>query len=133
MRRSSGKKRAHSAVTTSVQTPPAMTAGSAPSQAATTPARKSPNSLEVPTNSMCTALTRPRMSSGVPSCTMVERTHTLIMSAAPMIASAAIDSAKLVERPKASTAAPNTATPRNIALPRVRQTLRGQRGEQRAR
>ena len=48
-----------------MQAPPARTAGSAPIQAATAPARKSPNSLDAPTNSMCTALTRPRMSSGV--------------------------------------------------------------------
>ena len=53
-------------------------------------------------NSPFTALTRPRMASGVSSWTSVWRTTTLTMSAAPETASAAIDSQNTVDSPNTS-------------------------------
>jgi hypothetical protein len=57
-----------------------------------------------------TALTRPRMSSGVSSCTRVWRMTTLTMSAAPPTASISSDSQKWVDRPKTMVLSPYTAT-----------------------
>ena len=90
-----------------VPTPPITTAGTAPNSAPITPARKSPSWLEVPVNRPLTALTRPRICGGVRSCTSEKRITTLTTSAAPITASAAIDSHSTVEKRKArSTARP---------------------------
>ncbi len=72
-----------------------------------------------------TALTRPRISSGVSSCTSDWRMTTLIMSAAPVTTSATSESANEVERPNASVAAPYTATAESSTRPARRVT--GQR------
>ena len=61
-----------------------------------------------------TALTRPRIASGVSSCTSMLRTNTLTMSPAPAIASMAIDNQRLVDSPTVIMQTPNTATPPNI-------------------
>ena len=53
-----------------------------------------------------TALTRPRMASGVSSCTSVWRTTMLTMSAAPPMANAASDSTKFVDKPNTSVTNP---------------------------
>ena len=45
------------------------TAGTVPNHAAVTPDSNSPSSFEAPMNTALTALTRPRISSGVSSCT----------------------------------------------------------------
>ena len=92
---------ARSATTISAPMPPTSTAGMVPSQAAIRPARKSPSWLDAMTNSEFTALTRPRMSSGVSSWISVMRMTTLIMSAAPSTASSAID--RMNERDSAKT------------------------------
>ena len=61
-------------------------------------------------NTELSALTRPRIASGVSSCTSVCRMTTLTMSAAPETASASIDSATEVESANTPIASPNTAT-----------------------
>ena len=57
-----------------------------------------------------TALTRPRIASGVSSCTSVWRITTLTMSAAPETASAISDSQNEADSANTSIATPNTAT-----------------------
>ena len=76
-------------------------------------------------NTELTALTRPRMASGVSSWTRVWRTTTLTMSAAPDTDSATNDSTKLEDAPNATMARPYTPT----ASSKVRPTRRcsGQR------
>ena len=66
-----------------------------------------------------TALTRPRIASGVSSCTSMLRTNTLTMSPAPAMASATSESQKLVDRPKVIVHTPKSATPPNIQRARV--------------
>ena len=78
-------------------------------QAAVAPDSNSPSWLDAPMNTESTALTRPRIASGVSSWIIVWRTTTLTMSAAPVTHSAASDSANEVDRPKTSVARPNTA------------------------
>ena len=72
-----------------------------------------------------TALTRPRISLGVSSCTIDMRMTTLTMSAAPVTINATSDKIKLVETPNTSVARPYTATASNIRRPTLRST--GQR------
>src|SRR5271154_4508834 len=81
-RRNPGNSRAHSAATASVAIPPTMTAGFSPHHDAVSPDSNSPSSLDAPMNIELTALTRPRIASGVSSCTSTWRTNTLTMSAA---------------------------------------------------
>jgi len=59
------------------------TAGTVPNHCAVNPDSNWPNSFEVPMKTISTAITRPRISSGVRSCTKVARMITLTMSAAP--------------------------------------------------
>ncbi|MNF92164.1 hypothetical protein D3C84_748010 [compost metagenome] len=67
-----------------------------------------------------TALTRPRISSGVCSCTKAPRITMLIMSAAPSTASTARENQKEVDSPKAMVATPNTPTEVNMIRPTLR-------------
>ena len=67
--------------------------------------------------SECTALTRPRIASGVRIWASDRRMTMLTTSAAPSTVSAASERAKLVERPKTTVAAPNTITERNRVGP----------------
>ena len=71
-------------------------------------------------NMELTALTRPRIESGVSSCTSMPRTNTLTMSPAPAMISAASDSQKLVDSPTMIMQTPNNATPPNIQVPACR-------------
>jgi hypothetical protein len=71
---------------------------------------------------MFTALTRPRISSGVPSCTIVWRMITLTMSQAPTAISDAIDSARLRERPNTIVKTPKPATHQSIVAPARRRS-----------
>ncbi len=105
------------ATTISVAAPPSTTEPTAPNQSAVTPDSNSPSWFDVPTKSELTALTRPRISSGVAVCTRVERTTTLTTSAAPIAISATIVSQIQCDRPKRIVAAPNTATAANILWP----------------
>ncbi len=74
IRQRSGKKRVQDQATSTVATPPTTTAGTTPHQAAVTPDSNSPTSFEAPMNTAFTALTRPRIASGVASCTSRLRT-----------------------------------------------------------
>ena len=67
--------------TPSVSTPPSVTAGPTPSSDAATPDSNAPSSLDAPMNTFSTAITRPRMWSGVASGTIVARMNTLTASA----------------------------------------------------
>ena len=69
IRRSAGKRHIQTAVTARVATPPTTTAGTKPNPAAVRPDSNSPNSFEAPIKTALTALTRPRMTSGVSICT----------------------------------------------------------------
>src|ERR1700730_14294900 len=82
-----------------VPAPPITTEGTVPNQAAVTPDSNSPNSLDAPIKSEFTALTRPRISSGVASWIKVIRTYTLTIAEASSIVSATIDLVKSVESP----------------------------------
>ena len=101
-----GNHRIHKATTASVPIAPTTTEPTGPIQAATAPARNSPSWLEAPMNVEFTALTRPRISSGVSSWTSVWRITTLTMSAAPLSASAASDRTKSVDSANPSIARP---------------------------
>src|ERR1700730_6784292 len=103
-----------------VPAPPITTEGTVPNQAAVTPDSNSPNSLDAPIKSEFTALTRPRISSGVASWIKVTRTYTLTMSEAPSNASATTDSVKSVESPNTIVATPKIAIQPNIAKPALR-------------
>ena len=63
------KHPAHSTATSNVTPPPSTIAGTRPNQAAVNPDSNSPSSLDAPINTEFTALTRPRIASGVSSCT----------------------------------------------------------------
>lgn len=116
------KTRAHKTVTTIVATPPITMAGTNPNQAAVVPDSNSPSSFDAPINTALTALTRPRISSGVCSCTSSERTNTLIMSPAPKTTSAIIATQNTWVKPSTRVAMPNAATPANMVTPTCRDT-----------
>src|SRR6185436_2106180 len=67
--RRTGKSHIHTPVTTRVATPPITTDGTVPHHDAVTPDSNSPSSFEAPMKTLFTALTRPRISSGVSSWT----------------------------------------------------------------
>ena len=71
---SSGNSRAQSSVTTIAPTPPNTTAPTGPSSEASSPLSASPSSFEAEMVSCDTALTRPRIASGVWSWISDERT-----------------------------------------------------------
>src|SRR5437588_8489659 len=64
MRRNSGNNQAHTMTTAIVPKPPSTTAGTVPNHCAVIPDSNWPTSLEAPMNTMVTALTLPRISSG---------------------------------------------------------------------
>src|ERR1700688_1595516 len=109
-RRNSGKIHAHIPIPTSVPPPPNKTAGTVPNHCAVSPDSNCPNSFEVPIKTISTAITRPRISSGVRSCTSVARIITLTMSAAPKKISDNSDITKLVDTPNKIVHIPNPAT-----------------------
>ena len=76
--------------TTRALQPPISTAAVVPNSEAITPARKSPSWFEVPVNKEFTALTRPRIMSGVSTWINVCRMTTLTMSATPSTTSTAM-------------------------------------------
>ncbi len=97
---SAGKSRVHDRAIAIVAMPPATTAVTLPTSAATTPDSKAPSSFDALMNTISTAPTRPRSSFGVTSATVVERMFMLIMSTKPLTASAASESGRERERPK---------------------------------
>ena len=68
-------------------------------------------------NRKFTAPTRPRISSGVDSCTSEKRITTLMVSAAPSIASDNIDNHIQCDTANSTVARPNTITDWNIRNP----------------
>lgn len=103
--------------TSIVPMPPPTTEMTGPNIAAVTPLSNPPKSLEVPMKTLFTADTLPRISSGVSTCTRVERMTTLMLSSAPVSTSAAIESQNHCESPKTIVAAPKPVTAQSIALP----------------
>src|SRR5665213_3309124 len=89
---SAGKSRVHESAITIVATPPATTAVTVPTSAATTPDSNAPSSFDALTKTISTAFTRPRSSFGVTSATVVLRMLTLTMSTKPPTASATSES-----------------------------------------
>ncbi len=89
-----------------------------PSRAAATPDSKAPSWFEVPVKSECTALTRPRIASGVRIWASDMRMTMLTTSAAPSTVRAISESVKLVETPNTTVAAPKTITERKSVGPR---------------
>ena len=73
---------------------------------------------------MSTALTRPRISSGVATWIKVPRTMTLTMSVAPTKTSAASESARLCEMPNNTVQTPNPATHHSMERPALRRSGR---------
>src|SRR2546426_11038097 len=119
-----------------VPRPPMRTAGTAPRSAAVRPDSNSPSWFDVPVNSECTALTRPRIASGVRICTSETRMTTLTTSEAPRTASASSERARWVDTPKTTVARPKTETALALAPGVRRADERGQHArdqEQRAR
>ena len=74
-------------------------------------------------NRKLTAPTRPRISSGVASCTSEKRITTLTVSAAPRIASASTDSHIHCDSANTTVATPKTITAWNIRMPTWRLML----------
>src|ERR1700716_2766270 len=108
MRQSDGNNtRAHNTVTSRVAAPPSTIAGTKPNHAAVTPDSNSPSSFDAPMNTEFTALTRPRISSGVFSCTSNDRTNTLIMSPTPRMTRAVIATQNVWVKPNTTVATPN--------------------------
>lgn len=114
----------HAPVTTRVPIPPRTTAGTVPNQCAVSPDSNSPSWFEAPMNRPFTALTRPRISSGVSSCTKAPRMTMLTMSAAPSTTSTPRDSQNDFDRPKAMVARPKMPTERNMIRPTLRSMLK---------
>ena len=108
--RSVGNSFIHNSAIAIVPTPPSTAAGIAPNSAAVTPLSNWPSWLEALMNRKFTAPTRPRISSGVASCTSEKRITTLTMSAAPSTASASTDSHIQCDSANTMVATPNTIT-----------------------
>jgi hypothetical protein len=100
-----------------VMPPPATTAAVGPSRNAASPDSNAPSWLEALMNTISTAVTRPRSSSGVASAAVVERMFIEYMSAYPVATSAANDSGALRERPNTTVATPNAATATSSVRP----------------
>ena len=71
-------------------------------------------------NSALTAVTRPRISSGVPSCTSVMRITTLTMSDAPSTTSAISATMNELDSANTMVESPNAATAANMMRPALR-------------
>ena len=80
-------------------------------------------SLDAPVNTELTALTRPRISSGVAICINVVRIFTLTMSAAPRTAIATSDTHRISDSPNATVQIPKTTTVPNMILPTDRSNV----------
>ena len=88
----------HAVVTTTIViTPPNTTAGTKPISRAVAPDSNAPNSLDEPINRLLTAETRPRISSGVKSDTIVPRMTILTLSKKPVPANMIRENTKLCE------------------------------------
>ena len=115
--RNSGNHHAQSPMTISVPTPPRTTACTVPNHCAVTPDSNCPNSFDVPIKIISTAVTRPRISSGVANWVSVARMITLIMSLAPSRNNAIRETVKLRDSPKRMVKIPNPPTAQSSVGP----------------
>src|SRR5438874_7647255 len=111
--RVSGQRHATPSTTRIVPIPPATTEATGPNNAAVSPDSSAPNSFDVPMKILFTDETRPRISSGVTSCTIDPRMITLTLSNAPRRKSTPNDSQKTFDKPNRVVARPNPVTQRN--------------------
>src|SRR5438128_11745570 len=91
--------------------PPATTEMTGPNSAAVNPDSSAPNSLDVPMKMLFTAETRPRISSGVTSCTMDPRMITLTLSNAPIRNNTTSENQNALDKPKMMVAMPKADAP----------------------
>src|SRR5215831_7082477 len=84
---------------------------------ATRPDSNAPSSFDVPIKREFSADTRPRVLSGVRTCTRVDRTTTLMLSQEPSRQSIAIESQKFREIPNTTVTVPKPATATNRVRP----------------
>ncbi len=106
------------AITVAIEiTPPITTDETNPSSRAASPDSNAPNSFDVPTKMLFTALTLPRMLSGVINCNTVARTTTLTLSNTPLNNNKLKLSKKFVDTANNTMHAPNAPTHHNIAQP----------------
>src|SRR2546430_3095378 len=117
IRHVSGQRNATASTTRIVPMPPATTEITGPNSAAVKPDSSAPNSFDVPMKILFTDETRPRISSGVTSCTIEPRMITLTLSNAPTRHSKPSDSQNILDKPKRIVAIPNPVTHHSRALP----------------
>src|SRR5436190_21476471 len=110
MLRVSGHRRATPNTTRIVPMPPATTEMTGPNNAAVNPDSSAPNSFDVPMKILFTDETRPRISSGVTSCTMEPRMMTLTLSNAPSRNNKHSDNQKTLDKQNSTASFPNTVT-----------------------
>src|SRR6266566_4151510 len=115
--RVSGHSDATPSTTKIVPMPPATTEITGPKRAAVNPDSSAPNSFDVPMKMLFTAETRPRISSGVTSCTIEPRMITLTLSNAPIRNNRPNDSQNAFDKPKRTVAIPNPVTHHSNVLP----------------
>src|SRR2546430_16785388 len=97
--------------------PPATTEMTGPNSAAVNPDSSAPNSLDVQMKMLFTAETRPRISSGVTSCTMDPRMITLTLSNAPIRNNTTSENQNALDKPKMMVAMPKAVTHQSKVLP----------------
>src|SRR5215472_9357872 len=115
--RVSGHRHATPKTTRIVPMPPATTEITGPNNAAVNPDSNAPNSFDVPMKILFTDDTRPRISSGVTSCTIDPRMMTLTLSNAPMRKSTPRDNQNTFDRPNKIVDRPNPITHHSSVLP----------------
>src|SRR4029077_5106063 len=115
--RVSGHRNATPNTTRIVPIPPATTEITGPNNAAVNPDSSAPNSFDVPIKILFTDETRPRISSGVTSCTMEPRMMTLTLSNAPTRNNTPSDNQKTLDKPNRIVAIPNPETHQSNVLP----------------
>src|SRR5881296_1990888 len=97
--------------------PPATTEITGPNSAAVNPDSSAPNSFDVPIKILFTDETRPRISSGVTSCTIDPRMITLTLSNAPTKNNKPSDNQNALDKPKRMVAIPKPVTHQSKVLP----------------
>src|SRR5205814_7859179 len=110
IRHVSGQRQATTSTTRIVPMPPATTEITGPNSAAVNPDSSAPNSFDVPMKILFTDETRPRISSGVISCTIDPRMITLTLSNAPTKNNNPSDNQNILDNPKRIVAMPNPVT-----------------------
>src|SRR5215475_8139713 len=115
--RVSGQRYATPSTTRIVPIPPATTEMTGPNNAAVNPDSSAPNSFDVPIKILFTDETRPRISSGVTSCTIEPRIITLTLSNTPTKNNSASDNQKIFDKPNKIVATPKPETHQRRARP----------------